>query len=184
MPICVRKNYCRPFDKFGIKRQRYKSIGRSGHNGRDKKIAIPMHGRSIHNADGTTAYQPYGNDGQFINSVSRGELNKMLMNLAEQSGAEIFFNQKCESIDWKKNEVTFQHSINHEPLTISHELVFGSDGAYSAARLTHQLQHDRFQYQQHFIDFGYKELTIPAASNGGFLMEKHALHICREEIIC
>lgn len=142
-----------------------------------KKIAIPMHGRYIHNADGSTAYQPYGNEGQFINSVSRGELNKILMDLAEKNGAKIFFNEKCESINWKTNEITFENCINHQLSTINHQLSFGSDGAYSAARLTHQLQHDRFQYQQHYIDFGYKELTIPSGSNGEFLMAKNALHI-------
>jgi kynurenine 3-monooxygenase len=142
-----------------------------------KKIAIPMHGRYIHNADGSTAYQPYGNDGQFINSVSRGELNKMLMNLAEKSGVEIFFNQKCESINWKTDEIIFENNINHKLQTINYKLCFGSDGAFSAARLTHQLQHDRFQYQQYYIDFGYKELNIPAGPNGEFMMEKNALHI-------
>ncbi len=45
------------------------------------------------------------------------------------------------------------------------------------APLTHQLQHDRFQYQQYYIDFGYKELCIPPADNGGFQLEKNALHI-------
>src|SRR5512138_2956998 len=70
-----------------------------------RKIAIPMHGRFIHNADGTTGFQPYGKQGQFINSVSRGELNKRLMDLAEHYGAEIFFNNKCESIDWKTNTI-------------------------------------------------------------------------------
>src|SRR5262245_4478132 len=43
-----------------------------------RKIAIPMHGRYIHNNDGSTAFQPYGSAGQYINSVSRAELNKML----------------------------------------------------------------------------------------------------------
>ncbi|MEO5985344.1 MAG: FAD-dependent monooxygenase, partial [Ferruginibacter sp.] len=43
-------------------------------------IAIPMHGRKMHNSDGSTAYQPYGNNRQYINSVSRGQLNIMLMN--------------------------------------------------------------------------------------------------------
>ena len=142
-----------------------------------KKIAIPMHGRYIHNADGSTAYQPYGNDGQFINSVSRGELNKMLMNLAEKNGANIFFNQKCDSINWKENKISFQHTANLQPSTFNFQLAFGSDGAFSAARLTHQLQHDRFQYQQHYIDFGYKELNIPAGPDGEFVMEKNALHI-------
>ena len=144
-----------------------------------KKIAIPMHGRFLHNADGSTAYQPYGQDGQFINSVSRGELNKKLMDLAEQHGVEIIFNEKCESVNWKKNVVHFENTSANDLVTsnFSFDLLFGSDGAYSAARLTHQLQHDKFQYQQHYIDFGYKELNIPAGSDGGFLMEKNALHI-------
>ncbi len=142
-----------------------------------KKIAIPMHGRYIHNIDGSTAFQPYGNEGQFINSVSRGELNKKLMSLAEKHGVEISFNEKCESIDWKKNEITFQNASTDQRSTNNYQLAFGSDGAYSAARLTHQLQHDRFEYQQHYIDCGYKELTIPAGADGQFLMEKNALHI-------
>src|SRR5262245_9417754 len=54
-----------------------------------RTISIPMHGRYIHNADGKTTYQPYGNAGQFINSVSRAELNKKLITLAEANGVEI-----------------------------------------------------------------------------------------------
>ena len=88
-----------------------------------KKIAIPMHGRYIHNADGSTAYQPYGNDGQFINSVSRGELNRMLMNLAEKNGVEIFFNQKCESINWKTDEIIFENIANHKLQTTNYKPV-------------------------------------------------------------
>lgn len=142
-----------------------------------EKIAIPMHGRSIHNADGSLAYQAYGEDGQFINSVSRGELNKKLLTLAEENGVQIFFNEKCENINWDKNEVTFFNSTNDQHSSINFEMLFGSDGAFSAARLNYQLQNDRFQYQQHYIDFGYKELTIPAGENGSFQMEKNELHI-------
>ncbi len=142
-----------------------------------RKICIPMHGRQIHNADGSTAYQPYGNEGQFINSVSRGELNCKLMDLAEQHDVEIFFSEKCNSIDWKKNEIEFERINSPQTENVKADLIFGSDGAFSAARLTHHLQHDRFQYQQYYIDFGYKELNIPAGENGNFLMEKNALHI-------
>ena len=142
-----------------------------------KKIAIPMHGRYIHNADGTTAFQPYGQEGQYINSVSRGDLNKKLMDLAEHHGVEIFFNERCDHINWKKNEVAFEQILHQKLQTTNFELLFGSDGAYSAARLSYQLQHDRFQYQQYFIDFGYKELHIPAGNDGVFAMEKNALHI-------
>ncbi|MBM3416247.1 MAG: FAD-dependent monooxygenase [Bacteroidetes bacterium] len=140
-----------------------------------RKICIPMHGRYIHNADGSTAFQRYGKEGQFINSVSRGELNKQLMNHAELHGAKILFNQKCESIDWRTNTVTFDHDT--ALISQSAELIFAADGAYSAARLQHQLQYDRFQYSQYYIDFGYKELNIPPGEDGNFRMEKNALHI-------
>ncbi len=142
-----------------------------------RKISIPMHGRFLHNADGNTAYQPYGNEGQFINSVSRGELNKKLMDLAEQHGAEIIFNEMCTGINWQKEEISFKNTLNHKHQTSNFKLAFGSDGAFSAARLTHHLQYDRFQYQQYYIDFGYKELNIPAGENGDFQLEKNALHI-------
>ena len=39
-----------------------------------KRITIPMHGRMIHALDGSLAFQPYGKEGQFINSVSRSSL--------------------------------------------------------------------------------------------------------------
>jgi kynurenine 3-monooxygenase len=136
-----------------------------------KNISIPMHGRCIHNLDGTTAYQPYGKEGQYINSVSRATLNMKLMDLAEQHGIEILFNQKCEAVDWKKNEIAFE-GLNTELQTFNFELLFGSDGAFSAARLQHQLQHQKFDYHQYYIDCGYKELSIPPTANGDFALEK------------
>lgn len=141
--------------------------------GEIRKIAIPMHGRYIHNADGSFAYQPYGKEGQFINSVSRGELNKKLMDLAEDHGVKIEFDVRCQHIDFEKNTVQFENGNTAGPF----EVIFGSDGAYSAARLSYQLQTDRFQYQQYFIDFGYKELCIPPSADGRFLMREDALHI-------
>jgi kynurenine 3-monooxygenase len=142
-----------------------------------RKICIPMHGRFMHNADGSTAYQAYGKEGQYINSVSRSELNCKLMDLAEENGVQILFNEKCNNIEWTENKIEFEKTNSPELEKVKADLIFGSDGAFSAARLTHQLQHDRFQYQQYYIDFGYKELTIPAGENGAFMLEKNALHI-------
>ena len=139
------------------------------------KIAIPMPGRFIHHKDGSHAFQPYGKEGQAINSVSRGELNKKLMDLAEQHGVEILFHHHCTAIDWSKNEISFQ--VNTEVVTESFEVMFAADGAYSAARLQHMLNHSMFQYQQFYIDCGYKELSFPAGENGAFLLDKNALHI-------
>lgn len=153
-----------------------KALEEVGVMGEIRKICIPMHGRFIHNADGTTAFQPYGKKGQFINSVSRGDLNKKLIDIAEKHGAEIFFNHKCEKIDWQKSEVTFEVG-NLVPQTSDFNILFAADGAYSAARLQHHLQHERFQYSQYYIDFGYKELSIPPGKDGSFILEKNALHI-------
>jgi kynurenine 3-monooxygenase len=146
------------------------------------QIAIPMHGRFIHNLDGSHAFQPYGKQGQYINSVSRRDLNCKLMDLAEENGVKIFFDHRLTSIDWKKKELQFE--TNSEPQTpnpklqtINCQLIFGSDGAYSAARLAHMLQHEKFDYHQYYIDCGYKELSIPAGEKGNFLLEKNALHI-------
>jgi kynurenine 3-monooxygenase len=141
-----------------------------------RTIAIPMHGRYIHNADGKDTYQPYGKAGQFINSVSRSELNKKLMTLAEHNGVQLLFNHRCDKINWETKTIIFEIT-NEKTHTCDFDLLFGADGAYSTVRLQHQLRHDRFQYEQQYIDFGYKELTIPPGVNGTWQMEKNALHI-------
>jgi len=145
-----------------------------------KKISIPMHGRFIHHLDGTHAYQPYGKKGQYINSVSRATLNMKLMDLAEQHGINIHFEQKCTDVNWKQKTISFENASSpHDSLLTTHhfDLLFGSDGAFSAARLQHQLKHEKFDYHQYYIDCGYKELTIPSNANGDFALEVNALHI-------
>ena len=154
-----------------------KALEKVGIAGDIKKISISMHGRQIHNANGTEAFQPYGEDGQFINSVSRSELNMRLTDLAEKNGIEIFFNERCEKIDWHKNEVTYVNENSSTTHTAKADLIFGADGAFSASRLQHQLQSDRFEYQQTYINCGYKELTIPPTADNEFAMEVNALHI-------
>jgi kynurenine 3-monooxygenase len=140
-----------------------------------REISIPMHGRYIHHIDARSAFQPYGKEGQFINSVSRGTLNKKLMDLAEENGIELFFEHKCTHIDWKTNTVSFE--TGGKNVDVKADLIFGADGAFSAARLQHQLQADRFNYQQFYIDCGYKELTILPNADGDFAMHVNALHI-------
>jgi kynurenine 3-monooxygenase len=140
-------------------------------------IAIPMHGRSIHSPDGKLVFQPYGREGQYINSVSRRELNCKLMDLAEEKGIHIFFNHRCASVDWTARKVFFEHANGSDTFPVQFDLLFGADGAYSSVRLSHMLQHNSFDYQQYYIDCGYKELSIPAGPGGTFLLDKNALHI-------
>ncbi|WP_124636622.1 NAD(P)/FAD-dependent oxidoreductase [Taibaiella sp. KBW10] len=138
-------------------------------------IAIPMTGRYLHQQDGTAAFQPYGKNGEAIYSVSRGELNKKLMDLAEENGVKILFNQTCDQVDLQQNiiHLTDQEGKKH---TVSCDLLLGADGAFSALRKSMILQ-DRTDYQQFYINSGYKELCIPPNPEGTFQMEKNALHI-------
>jgi kynurenine 3-monooxygenase len=142
-----------------------------------QKISIPMHGRFIHHEDTSTAFQPYGKQGQYINAVSRGELNKKLLDLAAENGVEIYFHEKCSAIKWNENFIEFINTKTGNITEINSSRIFGADGAFSAARLQHQLAHEKFEYSQHYIDCGYKELSIPAGPGGIFMMEKNALHI-------
>lgn len=147
-------------------------------DGEIRKIAIPMYGRQIHHKDGSQNYQPYGKDDQAIYSVSRGEINKTLMTLAEQQeNVKIYFNERCDKLDRKTNVLEFTNLENGKSQTVQSDLVFGADGAFSAVRLQMQLQSDRFDYNQFYIDASYKELTIPANPDGSFKLEKNALHI-------
>ncbi len=143
-----------------------------------RKISIPMFGRSIHNVDGSIVFQPYGKEGQAINSVSRGGINMKLMDLAEtHSNVEIKFNKRCTGVDLKNGIATFVNEMTNETLNVNSDLIFGSDGAFSAARLSAMTSTDRFEYKQFYLEHAYKELVIPAGPNGEFLLEKNALHI-------
>lgn len=141
-----------------------------------KDIAIPMTGRYIHNTNGTTAFQPYGKEGQYINSVSRAALNMKLIDQAENHGIQIHFNHKCTAVDWENRQISFEvpdfkPDAGQEAKTSNFELLFGADGAFSAVRLQHQLHHHKFEYHQYYINCGYKELTIPATDSGDFAMK-------------
>ena len=143
-----------------------------------KKIAIPMYGRFIHHKDGTNAYQPYGKENQAIYSVSRADINMKLMDLAEKhSDIKFHFNKRCTNINRQNLELSFEDNDSKNTETVHSDLIFGADGAFSASRLNMQLNSDRFEYKQHYIDCGYKELIIPPGENGKFLLEKNSLHI-------
>jgi kynurenine 3-monooxygenase len=138
-----------------------------------------MHGRMIHDLHGNLNFQPYGKAGQYINSISRSGLNKVLMTKAESLGVEFHFEQRVTAVDFEKTELTIQHStfnIQHSPF----DLIIGSDGAFSAVRLAMQFT-DQFNFSQSYIEHGYKELHIPTGVAGSFQMEKNALHIWPRE---
>ncbi|MEJ8801336.1 FAD-dependent oxidoreductase [Pontibacter sp. H249] len=142
-----------------------------------RKVAIPMHGRIMHDEQGNLTFQPYGKEGQSIYSVSRGGLNAALMNLSEPNEDITYhFNRQALDVNLRENEVQLRNIETDEVETINPDLLFGADGAYSVVRGAMQ-KTERFNYSQTYLEYGYKELTIPAAPDGGWLLEKNALHI-------
>ena len=139
-----------------------------------EKMVIPMRGRMMHDEEGFLTFQPYGRDAQAINSISRGGLNEVLMTEAENNGVKIHFEHKCIGINFDDNIIHFQH--NGQKQSSKSDLIIGADGAFSVVRRLMQ-RTDRFNYNQHYIEHGYKELSIPPSANGGFEIEKNALHI-------
>lgn len=143
-----------------------------------KKIAIPMYGRMIHPVEGDLNFQRYGkDDSEYINSVSRAELNKSLMTLAEKnSNVKFYFNQRCTGLDFKNMKLNFHDDSSGKDNIVEAETVIATDGATSAVRME-MMKIPRFNFSQVYENYGYKELTIPPGENGSYLMEKNALHI-------
>ena len=142
-----------------------------------RKVAIPMHGRMMHDEYGNLTFQPYGKEGQSIYSVSRAGLNAALMNLSEPNEDITYhFNRQAIDVNLRANEVQLLNTETQETETINPDLLFGADGAYSVVRGAMQ-KTERFNYEQSYLEYGYKELTIPAGPGGEWLLEKNALHI-------
>ena len=59
-----------------------------------RKIGIAVDKRGIHMKDGSFVTQNYGKDSEAIFSLSRGILNRKMIDLAENVGVEFFFEQK------------------------------------------------------------------------------------------
>ncbi len=137
-------------------------------------IALPMYGREIHNMDGSVIFQPYGKNNEAIYSVSRGALNQTLLEAAEKMGASFTFDTKSDSVDVRTN--TISYTLNNEVHQKQADLLIGADGAFSSLRNAYQNM-DRCDFQQFYIEHGYKELHIPPTSTGAFALNKEALHI-------
>jgi kynurenine 3-monooxygenase len=155
----------------------FRALERVGIADEIRKLCIPIHGRMMHAESGELTSQPYGKEGQFINSVSRGALNKKLVEVAESfEKVEFLFDQKCVKYDTKSTELLMQDQLASSNYTIKPDMIIGADGAFSRVRYSLQ-KGPRFNYSQDYLPHGYKELRIPPGENGSYLIEKHALHI-------
>src|SRR5204863_206921 len=120
--------------------------------------AVPMLGRMTHALDGKLALLAYGrSEREFINSMSRGELNKLLMTRAEETGrVRIHFGQRLVDYDFARGVARF------DPVgEVLAEVIVGSDGSSSALRACLA-----GSATQDVLSSGYKELTMPPRARG------------------
>jgi kynurenine 3-monooxygenase len=143
-----------------------------------RPLMIPMRGRLLHDEGGATSLQRYGQDDtEVIHSVSRGELNKLLMSEVERvCGTAIRFDHNCRGADFARGVV----SLCDEASGTTHELrdtpVIGADGSGSALRDS-MVAAGLATASEDVLSHQYKELAIAAGAGGRHQLDANALHI-------
>jgi kynurenine 3-monooxygenase len=139
--------------------------------------AVMMRGRMVHFLDGRTDLQRYGkDDSEVIWSVHRGELNLILLDIAERAGARLNFHRGLASVDFGSRTARFNDDRDGSLHEASFESLVGADGAGSALRAAMTRVTDLGDRTE-FLGHSYKELEIPPTADGGFSIEPNALHI-------
>ena len=156
-----------------------KALRMAGVEEKARELCIPMKGRLMHDVASNTFESNYsGRQGEFINSISRGDLNGLLLTEAEKySNVKIHFNTRCLEIDIETKIASFQSIDSEKQFTVQADVIFGTDGAGSSLRKSYEKQFPEFSVTQDFLTHGYKELEIPADINGNHIISKEHLHI-------
>lgn len=158
----------------------FKAMKLAGIEAKVRQLCIPMHGRMLHDIDGNMTMAPYsGRDDEYINSISRGLLNGLLMDEAERyEDVHINFNATCLSVDFETTTALFKDNSTNREFTITPDLIIAADGAGSAMRRSYFLNKKfLFDFSQEWLSHGYKELSFHPTKDGGYKTYKNALHI-------
>jgi kynurenine 3-monooxygenase len=140
-------------------------------------LLTTMRGRMVHDRDGHTELQRYGQrPWEVIYSVSRPGLNALLMDEAEAAGAELVFEQSATGADLAHDQLRLYDESNGQSFTTRLTPTVAADGAGSPLRQA-LMQRPGYECSVEFLSHRYKELRIPATQDGDFAMEPEALHI-------
>ena len=157
-----------------------KALRLCGMEEKAREICIPMYGRLMHNTKGNTFSSNYsGRENEFINSISRGDLNAILLDEAEKhENVNIHFNKKCKNVDIENTIAHFKDYKTKQEFSINADVIFGTDGAGSSLRKSYVSERKfLFSYSQNYLNHGYKELEIPADKSGKHQISNAHLHI-------
>ncbi|HEX3526194.1 MAG TPA: NAD(P)/FAD-dependent oxidoreductase [Thermoanaerobaculia bacterium] len=166
-----------PSMNLGLSRRGIESLGRVGLAETVLAMGIPMAGRIIHDLDGRTTFQPYGRNGdQVIHALQRNDINRALLEALGACGnVRLHFETRCSGFDRDTGTARFLDDAGRETAATADAWV-GADGLHSTIRQTMQ-RGLRADYQQEYLDWGWKELRIPSGPGGTFPLEKNAFHL-------
>jgi len=150
------------------------------------KLCVPVKGRMMHAVSGKLTFTPYGKENEWNNSISRSDLNKYLLSVAESEGARLHFSHPLQSADFShpnpadasKTGVLLTFAPPNSP-TVSHHysFVIGADGGGSALRREMNRVGTLEHATEDILPFVYKEIIFPALGGNDYPMEKDCLHI-------
>lgn len=160
-----------------LTRRGIRALDRVGLTEGAMRLTVSVTGRMMHDLEGRQTYQPYGRDETECNySISRGDLNRFLVEEAERAGARFRFRTRLIDADPDAARLTFHDDASGERFTVEAGVAFGADGAGSAMREAFR-KAGGFHETTDMLSHGYKELFLPAGDDGKYRIEKNALHI-------
>ncbi|PRT54679.1 Kynurenine 3-monooxygenase [Wickerhamiella sorbophila] len=141
---------------------------------------VPMQGRMIHSLKGEQTSVKYGLNGESINSISRLELNRLLLEEVDRAGVEIKFEYKLKSATFTSQPESVYETSRPDrasrEVKVRSDVIIGCDGSHSKLRYEMQKACD-MNYSQVFIDHHYIEMVVPSANDGGYVFNPNHLHI-------
>ncbi|CAC5370226.1 KMO [Mytilus coruscus] len=143
---------------------------------------IPVYGRLVHDVSGKRRKVPYGKSDEFISSIDRWTLNKVLLEeVKKHNNVTCYFNHKLVVCDIEKGEITFEQTKNGDKINKKTNLIIGTDGAHSVVR-QQIMKETHMNYQQEYIKHGYMELIIPATESGELYACGRLLEVFQREL--
>jgi kynurenine 3-monooxygenase len=153
------------------------ALARAGLLDSIRRLVVPMRGRFVHQADGSSGLQPYGRlPNEVIYSISRRELNNVLLDAAGGAGVDVRFEHRLEDVDLAAGIARVRDLHRALSLEIPMRPLLGADGAGSLVRRRLAAQ-GMIESEDFPLEHAYKELSIPAGPAGSARLEREALHI-------
>ncbi|MEK7098677.1 MAG: NAD(P)/FAD-dependent oxidoreductase [Patescibacteria group bacterium] len=142
-----------------------------------KKLCTREAGRIIHQKDGLL-YQAYGERQGFAEwSINRNDLNKCLAEeMKKYPHITVTYNTRCVGIDFERRTLVLENQNTKSREAKKVDILIGADGIHSAVRTAMEEQ-GLVEVTLDVMDWGYKNINIPAPHEGALPFRKDAFHL-------